>query len=156
MLSYLDFINENTNDVVKHNLDNDTKMDVIEHFGSPEQWVKSVSADLNLKSGDIYYDSSSFVIYATLKDGSKIEIEQDGDYVYYGIGDPKFTDSVIKIDGVDFYDIIEKDALKKGYIDKTLTLDLSRTDLYSDIFHSTKEERANIFKGTKSIKKYNL
>ena len=106
-----------------------------EGYYSIEEQAEMIVVDLNLKSGEIYFDGDEFNVEGTTKQGKHITVIQNGEFdMYGGPYEPKMEEPTIEIDGEDIYEQVRKCFEDYGWFDSEVReFDVSRTDIWGHL-----------------------
>lgn len=113
----------------------DISSSVNEGFDSISEQAECFVDDLNLKSGEIYFDGEEFYIEGTTKQGKYITVTQIGEFDMYG-GPylPKMKKPIIKVNDEDIYEQVRKCFFDYGWFDSEGDeLDITRTDIWGHL-----------------------
>jgi hypothetical protein len=113
----------------------DISSSVSECYDSVEELAEIIVNDLNLKSGEIYFDGDEFNVEGTTKQGKHITVIQNGEFdMYGGPYEPKMEEPTIEIDGEDIYEQVRKCFEDYGWFDSEVReFDVSRTDIWGHL-----------------------
>lgn len=113
----------------------DISPSVSEGFDSEKIQAEFIAHELNLKSGEIYFDGAHFEVIGITKKGQHITIVQDGEFdMYGGPYDPKMNKPTVLVNGKDIYEQVRKEFEDYGWFDLiTHELDVTRIDIWSYI-----------------------
>jgi hypothetical protein len=105
---------------------------VSEGFKSEEDHAKCITHELNLRSGEIYFDGSYFEVTGITKGNNHITITQDGEFnMYGGPYEPKMSKPTILVNGKDMYEQVRKEFEDYGWIGYgTDEIDVTRADIW--------------------------
>jgi hypothetical protein len=113
----------------------DISSSVSECYDSVEELAKIIVSDLNLKSGEIYFDGDEFNVEGITKQEKHITVIQNGEFdMYGGPYEPKMKKPTIEIDGKDIYEQVRKCFEDYGWFDSEVReFDVSRTDIWGHL-----------------------
>jgi hypothetical protein len=113
----------------------DISPSVSEYYDSVEELAEYFVDDLNLKSGEIYFDENEFNVEGITKQGKHITVIQNGEFdMYGGPYEPKMKKPTIEIDGKDIYEQVRKCFEDYGWFDSEVReFDVSRTDIWGHL-----------------------
>jgi hypothetical protein len=113
----------------------DISSSVNEGYDSIEEQAEYFVDDLNLKSGEIYFDENEFNVEGITKQGKHITVIQNGEFdMYGGPYEPKMKKPTIEIDGKDIYEQVRKCFEDYGWFDsEEREFDVTRTDIWGHL-----------------------
>jgi hypothetical protein len=96
---------------------------------SEQELAEQIINDLGLIDGGIEFDDNYFSVDGERKNGSVIEVYQEGEYdMYGGPYTPKMRKPIVRVNGRDIFDQVREAFDNYGWGDDMV--DISRTDIW--------------------------
>ena len=115
--------------VVEKEITYDICESLLENYDSEQELAEQIIDDLGLIDGGIEFDDNYFSVDGERKNGSVIEVYQEGEYdMYGGPYTPKMSKPIVRVNGRDVFDQVREAFDNYGWGDDMV--DISRTDIW--------------------------